>query len=44
MLTDTELRKLRPKDKAFKIADRDGMGRFNRSSQHQVKLPILDTH
>ena len=25
MLTDTELRKLRPKDKAFKIADRDGM-------------------
>lgn len=25
MLTDTELRKLRPKDKAFKVADRDGM-------------------
>ena len=20
------------------------LGRFNRSSQHQVKLPILDTH
>ena len=25
MLTDTELRKLRPKEKAFKVADRDGM-------------------
>ena len=25
MITDTELRKLRPKEKAFKVADRDGM-------------------
>jgi integrase len=25
MLTDTELRKLRPKEKTFKVADRDGM-------------------
>ncbi len=25
MLTDTELRKLRPKEKAFKVAGRDGM-------------------
>ena len=25
MLTDTELRKLRPKEKAFKVADRDGL-------------------
>jgi hypothetical protein len=25
MITDTELRKLRPKEKKFKVADRDGM-------------------
>jgi len=25
MITDTELRKLRPKEKTFKVADRDGM-------------------
>ncbi len=25
MITDTELRKLRPKEKAFKVADREGM-------------------
>ena len=25
MLTDTELKKLKPTDKAFKISDRDGM-------------------
>ena len=26
------------------FTDRGAFGRFNRSSQHQVKLPILDTH
>jgi len=25
-------------------SDSGSQGRFNRSSQHQVKLPILDTH
>ena len=31
-------------EKLIHHSDRGSQGRFNRSSQHQVKLPILDTH
>lgn len=34
----------RPEPGAIFHSDRGSQGRFNRSSQHQVKLPILDTH
>lgn len=34
----------RPKVPVMIHSDQGSQGRFNRSSQHQVKLPILDTH